>query len=228
VNNVGATLSSSLELSNLVDKSSFSNNTWYYNNAANTVLRGFRFVGDKPAMRVGSASFIDMPAALPAYNNSAWIVDANGSGGKYKPVSYRAAKDREVTLTNTSFATDAELQLNVPVGVYDVRCKLIFQGENTNSELMYRVTAAATTGRVNAYTSKGESVLTQAFTGNTFGELYRTENAAGVHMIIIEGTLQVFGASTLVAVQRGVLDADDSVTLEQGSFIELTLNTVGL
>ena len=31
-----------------------------------------------------------------------------------------------------------------------------------------------------------------------------------------------------MAVQRGVLDADDSVTLEQGSFIELTLNTVGL
>jgi hypothetical protein len=228
VNNVGATLSSSLELSNLVDKSTFSNDTWYYNNAANTVLRGFRFVGDKPAIRVGSASFIDMPAALPAYNNSAWIVDANGSGGKYKPVSYRAAKDRAVTLTNTSFATDAELQLNVPVGNYDVRCKLIFQGENTNSELMYRVASATTIGNVNAYTSKGESVLTQAFTGNTFGELYRTENAAGVHMIIIEGTLQVFGASTLVAVQRGVLDADDSVTLEQGSFIELTLNTVGL
>jgi hypothetical protein len=228
VNNVGATLSSSLELSNLVDKSSFSNDTWYYNNAANTVLRGFRFVGDKPAIRVGSASFIDMPAALPAHNNSAWIVDANGSGGKYKPVSYRAAKDRAVTLTNTSFATDAELQLNVPVGNYDVRCKLIFQGENTNSELMYRVSSATTIGNVNAYTSKGESVLTQAFTGNTFGELYRTENAAGVHMIIIEGTLQVFGASTLVAVQRGVLDADDSVTLEQGSFIELTLNTIGL
>jgi hypothetical protein len=228
LNNVGATLSSSLELSNLVDKSTFSNDTWYYNNSANTVLRGFRFVGNKPAIRVGSASFIDMPAALPAHNNSAWIVDANGSGGKYKPVSYRAAKDRAVTLTNTSFATDAELQLNVPVGNYDVRCKLIFQGENTNSELMYRVASATTIGNVNAYTSKGESVLTQAFTGNTFGELYRTENAAGVHMIIIEGTLQVFGASTLVAVQRGVLDADDSVTLEQGSFIELTLNTIGL
>jgi len=221
VNTSGITVSASLNLKGAEGTATYGDNTLYWSDG--TDYYGIKYESGDPFWRVGTTSFIDLPNALPTSDNSVWKTDSDGGNGQHHTLPYTAYSIRNTNYTvDGSFATDTDLTLTVPGGNYSVDATLIFEGNNTASEIVYRL---ASSGSVNTSDGNGyvslhtNDVLVTPY-NDALGETVVTSTANTMYQVHVKGAIKFFSGGGTVAVQFGLIDDTGSktvTTLEGGS-----------
>jgi len=218
----GVTESASLQLKVGDDFSTFTNDTWYYNNNDAGIFRGINWARPKPGIRVGITGFVDLPDVVPTENSSTWLVDAGGGNGRFQAISAPKRKVRTTTTTRTSTTLVADPILrhdDIGVGLFRFRIVLRYTGTTTATDLVYSIDRVFTISDFSFIRSDQTGlvgVANFAYTANV------TATSAGdSHVVILEGTFHNSIATNDIFLKWGTNGGGGSVSMIRGGTFEL-------